>query len=83
MFDPSYPHIDDNIFPKYYWSSFYGKIKEEIPDNMPMVLGKELIMIPYVDADHTGDKANRRSRTGFIIYLNNAPIYWLSKNKHQ
>ena len=44
-----------------------------------MALGKELIMIAYVDADHAGDKTNRRSRTSFIIYLNNAPIYWLSK----
>ena len=81
VFDPSYPHIDDKIFPKYDWSSFYGKIKEEIPENMPMALGKELIMITYVDADHAGDKTNRRSRTGFIIYLNNAPIYWLSKKQ--
>lgn len=81
VFDPSYPHIDDKIFPKYDWSNFYDKIKEEIPENMPMALGKELIMIAYVDADHAGDKTNRRSRTGFIIYLNNAPIYWLSKKQ--
>ena len=81
VFDPSYPHIDDTMFPKHDWSSFYGKIKEEIPENIPTPLGRELVMTAFVDADHAGDKTNRRSRTGFIIYLNNAPIYWLSKKQ--
>ena len=81
VFDPSYPHIDPSIFPEYDWSSFYGKLKEEIPEDMPMPMGKEVIMNVYVDADHAGDKSSRRSRTGFIIYLNNAPIYWLSKKQ--
>ena len=36
-------------------------------------------MIGYVDADLAGDKVIRRSRTGFVIYLNQAPIYWFSK----
>ena len=29
-----------------------------------------------VDADHAGDKLTRRSRTGFLIYANMAPIVW-------
>jgi hypothetical protein len=32
-----------------------------------------------VDSDHAGDKAIRRSLTGFIIYLNSAPVVWYSK----
>ena len=35
----------------------------------------------YVDADHAGDELTRRSRTGFIVFLNNAPIYWMSKKQ--
>ena len=38
-------------------------------------------MIAKVDADHAGDSTTRRSRTGFIIYLNSAPIYWMSKKQ--
>ena len=34
-----------------------------------------------VDADHAADTVTRRSRTGFIIYLNCAPIYWHSKKQ--
>lgn len=38
-------------------------------------------MTAYVDADHAADTATRRSRTGFIINLNCAPIYWMSKKQ--
>jgi hypothetical protein len=35
----------------------------------------------YVDADHAGDLLTRRSRTGFIVFFNRAPIYWSSKKQ--
>lgn len=38
-------------------------------------------MKAYVDADHAGNLLTRRSRTGFLVYLNMAPIYWLSKKQ--
>ncbi len=38
-------------------------------------------MSAYVDADHAGDKLTRRSRTGFIVFLNMSPIFWHSKKQ--
>jgi hypothetical protein len=38
-------------------------------------------MIAFVDSDHAGDLITRRSRTGVLIYLNRAPIYWYSKKQ--
>jgi len=35
----------------------------------------------FVDSDHAGDKLTRRSRTGFLIYINTALIQWLSKKQ--
>ncbi len=35
----------------------------------------------FVDAVHAGDLLPRRSRTGFIVFLNGAPIYWSSKKQ--
>jgi hypothetical protein len=35
----------------------------------------------YVDSDHGGDLINRRSRTGYIIYVNRAPVIWHSKKQ--
>ena len=40
-----------------------------------------MTMRVYVDSDHAGDTVTRRSRTGFIIFLNSAPIYWSSKKQ--
>ena len=34
-----------------------------------------------MDSDHAGDTATRRSRTGFMIFLNNSPICWFSKRQ--
>jgi hypothetical protein len=41
-----------------------------------------VIMTCFVDANHAGDKITRRSQTGFIIYVNNAPIDWFSKKQN-
>ena len=38
-------------------------------------------MRAFVDSDHAGDIVTRISRTGFIIYLNSAPICWYSKKQ--
>jgi hypothetical protein len=35
----------------------------------------------FFDSDHDGEKLTRRSRTGFVIYLNMAPIVWFSKHQ--
>ena len=40
---------------------------------MPKPRGKGFIIRCFVDADHAGDSVTRKSRTGFIVYLNNAP----------
>ena len=34
-----------------------------------------------VDSDHAGDKATRRSRSGILIFMNDALIDWLSKRQ--
>jgi hypothetical protein len=82
VFDPSEPDIDEAAFAKEDWSnSVYGECSEVLPDNMPSPRGYGFKIRAYVDSDHAGDTVTRRSRTGFIIYLNNAPIYWFSKKQ--
>ena len=81
VFDPSYPEIDIDQFPKRNWSQYYGEGNEQIPDGCPRPLGKEMLIRAFVDADFAGDTLTRRSRTGYIVMLNNAPIYWHSKKQ--
>ena len=81
MFDPKYPEIDHDNFPRRDWNNFYGDMKELLPPAMPKPLGKEVILRMYVDADYAGEGATRRSRTGFIVFMNSAPIQWYSKRQ--
>ena len=81
VFDPTYPDIDQDQFPRHDWERFYGDVKEAIPIDCPKPLGKSVDLRMMVDADWAGDKARRRSRTGFFIFLNSAPIAWRSKRQ--
>ena len=82
VFDPSVPDMDHELFPRQDWSeSIYGDIKEVLQPNMPKALGTEMTMRVFVDSDHAGESLTRRSWTGFIVFLNNAPIYWTSKKQ--
>ena len=49
---------------------------------MPEPKGREMMIVAYADVDLAGCKLTRRSRTGFIIYINQAPIYWFSKKQN-
>jgi len=81
VLDPSYPEVDERDFEKQDWSNFYGEEKEEIPRYAPKPLGKEFVTRAYVDASFANCKLTRRSRTGFVVFLNCAPIFWYSKKQ--
>ena len=82
VFDPSEPNIDMTQFVKEDWThTVYGNTTEEISADAPKSRGFGFIIRAFVDADHAGNFVTRRSRTGYIIFLNNAPIYWFSKRQ--
>ena len=80
-FDLTYPDIDMSVFKTCEWKEFYEQAKEPVPPDAPPPLGKEVDIRLYVDSDYTGDKATRRSCTGYFIFLNSAPIIWFSKRQ--
>ena len=85
VFDPTPVEIDSTAFEAQDWSySQYGceDMKEELPPNMPEPKGCSMRMRVYVDSDLAGCHVTRRSRTGFVVFLNNAPIYWYSKKQN-
>jgi hypothetical protein len=44
--------------------------------------GKSVIVSSFVDANHAGNVIMRRSHTGILIYVQNAPILWFSKRQN-
>ena len=39
-------------------------------------------VICFVDASHAANRVNRKSHTGYIIFINRAPILWYSKRQN-
>ena len=56
--------------------------KEEISSNMPEPRGQGFIMCVKVGVDHASNTITRCSRTGVLVYLNCAPIYWWNKKQN-
>ena len=82
VFDPTPIEPSKTLFECQDWLySVYGyeSLQEELPSDMPVPQGQSMTMRVFVDADHAGDQVTRRLRTGFIVFLSNAPIYWSSK----
>ena len=82
FFNPTYPLINHDTFNDgAEWKAFYGDIEEAIPPDVPEARGHCIDIRMMVDSDHAGDKETRRSRTGFMIFVNMALIIWHSKKQ--
>ena len=81
MMDSSYPDINEKWFKHYNWEDFYRDAKEAIPPKMPEPRGNYVTTSCFVDADLAGNKVTRRSQTGVLIFVNQAPIHYYSKKQ--
>jgi len=81
VFNPDYPEVDKTKFKDCDWREFYGNAEEAIPENAPEPRGRQVELTLYVDSDHANDELTRRSRSGYFIFLNKAPISWFSKKQ--
>ena len=64
------------------WKDLYPDAEEKFPRKMPEPLGNHVNMFTYVVANDAGNLANRRSCSGVLIYVNNAPILWLGQRQN-
>jgi hypothetical protein len=86
-FDPLLPNLEpswsigDNAET---FSQQYRDAKEQIPPDhmMPKPRGRSVMTTAFVDSSHAANKVTRRSHTGFIIFINRAPIIWYSKRQN-
>ena len=83
-YDPMYKPTDGNVFEVFgidldEWKDFYPNVQGMMPRHMPEALGKYAVIKAHMNDNHAGNMANRRSHSGIIIYVNNAPIICYSK----
>ena len=82
LFDSGFPKVKEKWFQQYDWHDFYRGATEAIPPNMPAPRGIGVTITTFVDANHAGDKTDRKSQTGVLIFVNKAPIHWYSKKQN-
>ena len=82
VFDDSRPQFDETRFVRADWAEFYPDAAEPVAPNAPELRGEHVSTTCFVDADHAGCHATRRSQTGIIIFMNRAPILWYSKRQN-
>ena len=94
IFSVRWYHSGDGLmanFPREDWSlSIYGNVKEDMPPTCPFAesgppdmsapRGVGSTMMVWVNCDLGSDYVTRRSRNGFAVFLNGAPIYWINKS---
>jgi hypothetical protein len=81
--DPSLPGVDYGDF-KTKRSDFaeqYRDAEEPMPHDMPRPRGRPVTTTMFVDASHAANKKTRRSHSGFLLFVNRAPIFWFSKRQ--
>ena len=83
VFDPLMEYDDENIFngplDKEEWVDFYPNASEAMPRNTLEPFGNPVLVRAWVDVNHAGNLANRRSHSGILIYVNNALVLSFSK----
>jgi hypothetical protein len=83
VFDDKEPKFADGTFKQYDWSDIYGdNMEEELPLDMPTPRGRPVTITMFVDANHAGNVVTRRSHSGILIFVQNAPIMWHSKRQN-
>jgi hypothetical protein len=80
---PELPIIDYGVFQtkKEDFSEIYRDADESLPHRMPVPRGRSVVTTAYVDASHAANKKTRRSHTGYVIFLNRAPVVWYIKRQ--
>ena len=81
---PELPNLDYGDFRtnKEDFAEIYRDAEELLPHRMPVPRGRSVVVTAYVDASHAANKVTRRSHTGYVVFINRAPVVWYSKRQN-
>jgi hypothetical protein len=82
IFDPTDPVPVAPTQAKPNWSSFYDNLEEELPLRMPEPLGNAVNIHVFAGANHSGNVVTCCSHTGILVFVQNSPIIWISRQQN-
>ena len=60
---------------------YYRDAREEMPHNIPRPRGISVVTTAYIDTYHGESKVTRRLQSGYILFVNIAPVKRMSKQQ--
>ncbi len=89
IYDPTKINVNENTILPHLQAThkaqelkvLYPDAIDFVPTNAPETLGQSVQINPFVDADLAGELTTCPSQTGILIYVNMAPIIWVSKRQ--
>jgi hypothetical protein len=61
------------------FAEIYRDVEQLLPHRMPLPRGRSVVVTAYVDASHGAKKVTRTSHTGYVVFINRAPVVWCRK----
>ena len=82
--NPELPYIDYSEFTTKpdEFKEYYRDAEEELPYKMPRPRGEPVVTTAFCDSSYANNKKTRRSHTGYVIFVNRAPIKWKSRRQN-
>ena len=81
-FDIDKPNYEGLQFYDYDWTTTYRGVVEDIPEDAPPPVTKEVQMTVYADSNHGNCLVTQRSTTGIILCVNKTPVFTYSKRQN-
>ena len=63
------------------FTEYYRDAHESLPEDMPKPRGWSVATTAFVDTSFATNKKTRISHSGFLLFVNRAPIAWFSKRQ--
>ena len=79
--DHSLPNIDyiDFMTKPQNFAEYYRDAHESLPGEIPKPQGKSVATTAFVDVSFATNKKTRKTYSGFLLFVNRAPIAWFNK----
>ena len=81
--DPALPRLNYSGHKNYpsQFKEYYRDAEEDMPYKIPRPRVISVVTSAFVEASHGANMVIRRSHSGYVLFINRAPVKWISKRQ--